>query len=205
MKKLLFALSLLFLACSGDPGFTSKDGQPGIVNDKGGISPLCCSCNNTCCFGSTFRFGLTGSTVSLVTQNVHYFINVVTKVNANSDGSPLSDPTKYRSDLATTITYKIYNTGHSQWKYKEPNFGNWVTVNPGLWAVFTRNALPFGCSKNVTVQNFSLEVIRLNCGTMPSTGNHFNAVVRAESATNGYTTDLNTIAGFNTASLVCPL
>lgn len=179
MKKLLFISLVLLLACVEDPGLTqSNKSKPGPGPIDTGIGPLCCSCNNTCCLGSLFEFGIDhgASSVTSIVGNVHWSIIIKTRPY------PLS-LTTYKSDIGGEITYRITNFGTAKFKYKGA-FGNWVTLNAGSWGQITKQIIPFNCSKNLGVETINTEVMLLDC---PGGQGQINVKIEPVSITNGHT------------------
>jgi hypothetical protein len=176
MKKFLFIAVLMIttISCSQESEFSTKDRQ-GFSFDEG-ASPLCCSCNGTCCSIGTYQFGIVSPMASTwIVPNKSVNVTLTTTVFPTSE-------TVYKSDVGGTITYKIINFGGSTFRYKDP-FGNWITLAPGTFGVFSRQILPYGCSRNVRVEIFSTQIERTICD--PATGyGQFNVRIELYSITN---------------------
>lgn len=174
------------------------------------IKPLPEGANAKTAFGcpNTYRFNISNnSTLTQVLQNVKYNFTIRTSVISFSNGLPLNGVQPITSNNGD-ITYTMLNTGGSIYRYKVGSTGSWVNVNPGGTSTFTRPTYirgnPYDCQSNITVFTFTVYTERVNCGTMPPSGNHYNPIVQITSVTNGHTAD-GSIIGVNTSSQVCPI
>lgn len=173
------------------------------------IKPLPEAANAKTAFGcpNTYRFNISNnSTYTQVLQNAKYNFTIRTSVISLSNGLPLSGPAI--TSNGGDITYTMLNTGASIYRYKVGYTGAWVNVNPGGTSTFTRPTYirgnPYDCQSSISVLTFTVYTERVNCGSMPPSGNHYNPIVQITSVTNGHTAD-GSIIGVNTSTLICPL